>query len=500
MSGLWEHFQREQGQSSENDLGDYGTAEHDRHATLAYNDVVNAGPPARPLDFPSPEVFRGELVELRARDHKSGTIHHLKNVLLRSNTSSSKYYRSRDGCDTAYLITKKVSKTVYGSVNVCIVLKRIKKGKNNGKPEDRQDDGSDSSSVEWESTDDQAAVKISEWKKIHSMRGKHLEDPIKEIAAMQLLGNYHPHVAGVLEALQDDKCLYTVMPYLGGGDLYGRLIEFAGYRSVRSEGTGTGFDEDSARIWFRQLLQAVNLLQKKGVCHRDICLENILLDDNDNLCLIDPGMSLRVPYKDSETGGVGDVSAGTSRRLMIAQGQGGKLMYAAPEIISNEANVDAFAIDLWSVGVVLFVMVVGLAPFRMAHLSDKRYANISLGGLKSVVDGLGISISPEVCDLLQGLFWADPRKRLTLAEIIQHPWVQGRELKSRPSTLPNQSSGSYAGSNKLSSFGSLNMRNKFRGKKQSSKNSYTGSRGKHHIRPSSSSADLNQHYLHLLQS
>ena len=272
MSGLWQHHQSQGGC-----LDEYGAAEHDRHATLRYNDVANAGPPARPLDFPAPKVFRGELVDLRARDHKSGTIHHLKNVLLRSsiNNNNNKHCSDRSCCDTAYLVTKKLAKTVYGSVRLCLVLKRIEKTSNNesnnGRPklEDRQDDDNDCSSIEWESTNYQAAVKISEWKKVHALRGKHLEDPIKEIAAMQLLGNYHPHVAGALEVLQDDKCLYTVMPYLGGGDLYGRLLEFIGYRSVRSDtannnGT-TGFDESSSRIWFRQLL-LVSVLMCTVMC------------------------------------------------------------------------------------------------------------------------------------------------------------------------------------------------------------------------------------------
>ena len=95
-----------------------------------------------------------------------------------------------------------------------------------------------------------------------------------------------------------------------------------------------------------------------------------------------------ISFTNSETGGIGDVSGGTSRRLMIAQGQGGKLMYAAPEIISKEVSVDAFATDLWSVGVVLFVMLVGLAPFKWAHPTDKRFANISMGGLKNVIKAL----------------------------------------------------------------------------------------------------------------
>jgi len=485
MSGLWQAQHQ-----LDDELLQYGIADHDRHATLRHDDVARAGGPARPLDFPAPKVFRAEIVELRARDHKSGTIHHLTNVLLKCDTTCS---------DTAYLLTKKLSRTVYGNVRLCIILKRIKKSQNDKeindktKQEDRKDHDIECSSIEWESTDLQAAVKISEWKKIHALRGKHLEDPIKEIAAMQLLGNYHPHVAGCLEVFQDDNCLYTVMPYLNGGDLYGRLIEFMGYHSLGANSNGTiGFDESSARIWFRQLLLVVDLLQKKGVCHRDICLENLLLDKDDKICLIDPGISLRVPYTDSDGGGVGDVSTGTSRRLMIAQGQGGKLMYAAPEIISKKVHVDAFATDLWSVGVVLFVMLVGLAPFKWAHPSDKRYASISTGGLKTVVEALDLSISPEACDLLQGFFWSNPNKRLTLAEIIHHPWVQGKEfIRRQPALRSNQS---FYKTIKGYSFGSVDLKKRNKRKKPSPQN--FGIVRDHN---QAHSSELNRH-LHLLRS
>jgi serine/threonine protein kinase len=165
------------------------------------------------------------------------------------------------------------------------------------------------------------------------------------------------------------------------------------------------------------------------VCHRDISLENILIDKQDRLVLIDHGMSLRVPYTDpSNYGCVTDVSAGTRRRLTKSQGQGGKHMYAAPEVINKSEVVDAFAIDLWSAGVVLFVMLVGLAPFEGAHATDKRYAKISRGGLKELMDALEIPLSPEACDILQGFFWNNPRRRFTLAEAIEHPWVQGKQF------------------------------------------------------------------------
>jgi len=436
----------------------------DYHASLRYDDVAAAGPPARPLDFPAPTVHRATFVDLPARDHRSGSIHHLKNVLTRSWSAGSSNGKVPD---TAYLATKKLAKSVYGTVRLCIVLKRInqdvKQAKRKMSDEDRQDDevdddDNDSTStptVEWESTDYLVAIKFSEWKKIHHLRGKHLEDPIKESATLQLIGNYHPHVLGSLETLQDDNYLYTVMPYLEGGDLYGRLLEFMGYRSTGpSDGKGTaGFNENMARTWFRQLLLAVDHLQKKGVCHRDISLENILLDREDKICLIDPGMSLRVPYTDPYGGGVADVSAGTSRRLMIAQGQGGKLMYTAPEIIAQEPYVDAFATDLWSVGVVLFVMLVGLAPFKWAHPTDKRFASISQGGLKNLVEALEIPVSPEAVDLMQGFFWADPRKRLTLAEVMLHPWVLGKQFVLRPQTMPATSSKRFA-------FGAKDVRNK----------------------------------------
>ena len=151
---------------------------------------------------------------------------------------------------------------------------------------------------------------------------------------MKLVGNCHCHVTAASEVIQDYKYLCTIMPSIGGGDLFGWLRNYIGNRSSQSDPSCgncvmTGSDEISARHWFRQLLSALNL-QKKGICHRDICLENILIDEEDNISFIDPNMSLGITYSESETDGVGDVSSGTSRRLVIAQGQGRKLMHAAP--------------------------------------------------------------------------------------------------------------------------------------------------------------------------
>lgn len=222
------------------------------HSELTYDEVEAAGTPSRPLDFPAPTVYRCRRVDLRAKDHRTGSVHMVKDVIMRSGV---------DGLgrrtNIAYLTRKKLGKTTYGSLRLCVVLRRIAPSSSE-LPESRQD-AFEGDYVQWESTDEKVVMKISEWEKIHSMRGRHLEDPIKEISALQLLGDYHPHVQGTREVLQDNYNLYMIMPYLPGGDLYGRLVEHnlpCPLGTILEEGNEfNGHAESRARFWFGQLLQ-----------------------------------------------------------------------------------------------------------------------------------------------------------------------------------------------------------------------------------------------------
>eukprot|EP00541_Cyclophora_tenuis_P005719 CAMPEP_0116542362 /NCGR_PEP_ID=MMETSP0397-20121206/978_1 /TAXON_ID=216820 /ORGANISM="Cyclophora tenuis, Strain ECT3854" /LENGTH=452 /DNA_ID=CAMNT_0004066371 /DNA_START=1 /DNA_END=1359 /DNA_ORIENTATION=+ len=420
------------------------------HAVLTYDAVASAGLPSRPLEFPNPTVHKGARLTVGALDHRTGRIYNVKNVLMRTKSSSKGNLHNNQNngpTNRAYVIKKKVSKSIYGVIRLCVVLRRRaiihpqqqlrRRRRDDGLPRDED--------VEWESTEELCVVKVSSWARMRQLRGRHLEDPIKEISAMQLIGNYHPNVLGCIEVLQDDEYLYTIMPYCAGGDLFGRVM---GNDKTRTDSqlsdktfdqAGTQVEEGKARLWFRQLLSGLFHLQRKGVCHRDISLENLMIDDeNDELKIIDMGMCLRVPYVDLDNEAsdrVTDVSDGTERLLMKSQGQGGKLMYMAPEVVAREDVFDGFAIDLWAAGVVLFVMLVGLAPFKWAHPSDKRYAKIAKGNLKELMSGLHLDLSDEACDLLQNMFWWDPRKRLTLAQILQHPWVQNKKF-AMPATVP----------------------------------------------------------------
>jgi len=170
-------------------------------------------------------------------------------------------------------------------------------------------------------------------------------------------------------------------------------------------------------------IQGLFHLQKHGVCHRDLSLENILVDENSKALVIDLGMCLRLPYN-SPNGcdTVCDSTVGTLRKLVTPQGQCGKPNYISPEILQN-TTFDGFSVDIWAAGIVLFIMLVGLPPFEWASMDDPRFRLICRGGLKQLVDQWQRPISLEAVDLLQQIFREDPRDRPSLFQIMQHPFL-----------------------------------------------------------------------------
>ena len=347
--------------------------------------------------------------------------HHHRRV----NSNNSSKLQQRVPCDTAcdlpekaYAVRKKICNTTYGSIRLCVVLKRVMSYVKNENGLD-----ADHHHIQWETTDEMVAIKVTNFRRFQSLRGRHLEDPIKEMAALQqLIGNYHPHIISMLDALQNETHLFCVFPYIAKGDLYGSLVD-----NMASSPTAR-IGESLARKWFRQILSALNHLQKKGVCHRDLCLENMMVDTDNCIQIIDLGLCLRVPFEDPDNRKlVTDASSNTSRRLMKCQGQCGYLEYMAPEILNRSEVFDGFAIDMWSAGIVLFELIVGKKPFSMADPVDRNFMTISVeGDLAGLLRLKGIEVSNQAIDLLQNMMWYDPAKRLTLAEIVNHPWVRGQ--------------------------------------------------------------------------
>lgn len=139
--------------------------------------------------------------------------------------------------------------------------------------------------------------------------------------------------------------------------------------------------------------------------------------------IIDMGMCLRVPYHDDASGGVTTVQNGHIRRLMKPQGVCGKHNYMSPEVFRNTDNFDGFAIDLWATGVILYIMLTGFPPYDQASRTDQRFELIVTGRLQEQLRNWDIFLSDEAGDLLQSMLQLDPRRRLTLAQVMEHPWV-----------------------------------------------------------------------------
>jgi serine/threonine protein kinase len=162
-------------------------------------------------------------------------------------------------------------------------------------------------------------------------------------------------------------------------------------------------------------------LQELGICHRDLSLENILVDVETCL-VIDMGMCLRVPYNDpARQGGIIDVHRGALRRLIKPQGVCGKHNYMSPEVFENTKPFDGFAIDLWAAGAILYIMLTGFPGYDQASRADKRFDLIVNGNLTKQLEEWQIHLSADAGELLQSMMQLDPRDRLTLAEVMAHP-------------------------------------------------------------------------------
>jgi len=424
-----------------------------RQGHHTFEEVEQSGPANRPLDFPAPVVLRGVRVNACLVVHlESGTRQVCSGVIHREDLTGGSQEplageaaapphrrgsRAGEGGGglkevLAYWPHRQLQDAIYGSVWCCLVLRR-----HHGVAADDAaraagaEPGSPNAPIVWEIDGSMVAIKMVEWERVFRMRGRLLEDPVKEVAAMQLIGDAHPNVLGSSEVLQDDNYLYSVMPYCRGGDLFSVVVQYA------EENNGEfGMPEPVARYWFRQILLGLQHLQEQGVCHRDLSLENVLVDA-DNCLVIDMGMCLRVPYNDPDNpNGVTDVTRGSKRRLMKPQGTCGKHNYMSPEVYENTSNFDGFAIDLWAAGVILYIMLTGFPPYDQAARSDLRFELIVTGRLMEQLENWQILLTDEAGDLMQKMLQFEPRNRLTLSEIMNHPWVTNELVELPPTEEP----------------------------------------------------------------
>lgn len=179
----------------------------------------------------------------------------------------------------------------------------------------------------------------------------------------------------------------------------------------------------------RQLAAGIGHCHQCGVAHRDIKLENALLNDSGVIKLIDFGLSHQYEL---------DPKTGAAIRNHLIHGYCGSKSYAAPEVLVGQ-GYDGFQADIWSLGVSMFGLLNGFFPVDEAKASDWRYTKLFKAqelGRSSVNTIMGwykktpAHLSAKAVDLLDRMLSIDPRKRPSIEEVLSHPFITGKEVSS----------------------------------------------------------------------
>ena len=222
--------------------------------------------------------------------------------------------------------------------------------------------------------------------KISIFEQKLVDQMNREIEMMYKLN--HPHVMKLVNHYEDNEKFYMIMPYAGKGQLYSLLR-----RQVR-------FDQRTAAQYMRETIEAVRYLHSFSpkIIHRDIKPENLLLDDNYRVKLSDFGWA---NYQDENQ--LRKTFCGTPE-------------YLSPEMIRKTGH--NYLVDIWTLGVLLFELLAGYAPFTGANQSE-LFINI-----KKLKINWPIDFPPLAKNLVSKILKLNPNERLSIQEISNHPWFE----------------------------------------------------------------------------
>ncbi|CAM9384324.1 unnamed protein product [Laminaria digitata] len=221
----------------------------------------------------------------------------------------------------------------------------------------------------------------------------------REISIMKLVR--HPYVVQLREVLASSSKIFLVCELITGGELFDKIVE------------KQRFTEDEARFYFRQLLEGMEYCHSQGVCHRDLKPENILLDGAGNVKISDFGLSNLY-------------SGGDDEALKLLHTTCGTPNYVAPEVLADK-GYDGRMADVWSMGVILYVLLAGFLPFDEPSMST----------LFSKIQAADFSyprwFSPEARSVIDRILVPDPRQRLSLPQMKVHAfWKAGADVPVTP--------------------------------------------------------------------
>ncbi|XP_061131346.1 maternal embryonic leucine zipper kinase [Syngnathus typhle] len=231
-------------------------------------------------------------------------------------------------------------------------------------------------------TGEKVAIKIMNKKDL----GDDLPRVKVEIEAMKNLS--HQHICRLYQVIESPTQIFMILEYCPGGELFDYII------------AKDRLSEEETRVFFRQIVSAMAYVHSQGYAHRDLKPENLLIDGDHNLKLIDFGLCAK------PKGGLG-------YELMTCCGSPA---YAAPELIQGKAYIGSEA-DVWSMGVLLFALLCGYLPFD-DDSCVVLYRKITRGKYDNPA-----WLSPGSILLLNQMMQVDPKLRLAVHQLLEHPWV-----------------------------------------------------------------------------
>lgn len=231
-----------------------------------------------------------------------------------------------------------------------------------------------------------------------------------EVTLHRFVGR-HSNIIEFYDSGEDEAWLWIAMELAEGGDLFDKVEADA------------GLSPDIAHAYFIQLINAVSYMHSRGIAHRDLKPENVLLDADGNLKLADFGMASLFEYH------------GKKKKAVTLCGSP---PYVAPEVLTcgshdknKAAGYEADKADIWSCGVVLFVLLAGNTPWSRPVQAVDEYGRDNEFGEYIKTNGrpddeLWLGLSNDVLSLLRGMMKVDVDSRFSLEEVRRHPWYTQR--------------------------------------------------------------------------
>ncbi|XP_055621626.1 ribosomal protein S6 kinase alpha-5 [Toxorhynchites rutilus septentrionalis] len=217
----------------------------------------------------------------------------------------------------------------------------------------------------------------------------------------------HANVVRFVEALKDSNHIYIVLELLDGGELLHRINQ------------NRSFNESQARHYFRQMVQAVAFMHQKGIAHCDLKPENVLFEspNSEHLKLIDFGFAKSIE----------------NNNCLVSSPITGTLGYTAPEVFENRSYALESS-DLWSLGVILYTMLCGQAPFTPRQFFGHPNLASSAKQMEIITDKIRrgsfdlassawVCVSEDAKDIVKSLLTVDPGRRIAMEQLLVHDWL-----------------------------------------------------------------------------